>query len=452
MQGKIENCIKDIVSCLQIAKLYTVEHQRFGLFADKAYESLSEVLDERGDFTIGIIGDELAFEKEIFFELSKTIKSVISYLKQRKIEKIIFLKGVSKDELTRFISFLASPKEEFDKDIRDALKASGIVNVEVDRIRTASSGSAGTGREAAVVTYRQVYEDASAKSLSAIDSVLEKNNIQYLELKFALSSVAEWLGSHGSHLLKLLNIKRYDTVTYSHSLDVAILSMFLSSRLGFEYKDILEIGTAALFHDVGKLFISKAIIKKPDRLTNEEFGVVKSHVNLGAEILLGYVNDMGILPVVVAFEHHLRYDLKGYPKLLFSHPLCDASHIVSVCDVYDSLSQRRSYKNDYPPDMIYDIMMKQRGQNFHPEILDTFFKAVGVWPIGTLVRLNNGLTCIVSQENTDDIFCPKVKVLLGENKGEIIDLKERKDEIRVQNFINPWKEGKELLKLSDEES
>jgi HD-GYP domain-containing protein (c-di-GMP phosphodiesterase class II) len=182
-------------------------------------------------------------------------------------------------------------------------------------------------------------------------------------------------------------------------------------------------------------------------LTDEEFGRIRSHTVMGAQILLKYVDALGILPVVVAFEHHLKYDLNGYPKISFAQKPNIASLMVSICDVYDALSERRGYKADYPPDMIYGIMMKEKGTSFDPKLVDKFFEFIGVWPIGSIVALSDGRVAVVLDENSDDISSPKVEVVHPADKKEVINLKDTKGAIKVERYLNPWKEGKDFLHL-----
>jgi HD-GYP domain-containing protein (c-di-GMP phosphodiesterase class II) len=152
------------------------------------------------------------------------------------------------------------------------------------------------------------------------------------------------------------------------------------------------------------------------------------------------------LPVLVAFEHHMRYDLKGYPKVDVPYTLHVASRIVAICDVYDALAQRRSYKTDYPPEVIYKIMMKERGSAFDPELLDDFFRIIGVWPVGSLVSLTDGRIAVVRQENEAEIFRPKVEAVHPREKREMIDLNTRKD-MGIERSLNPFSEGKAYLYL-----
>lgn len=447
MLERIEDFFRSLISSLQIARLYTPKHPRFDKFVEESYEKLKSILGEKEDLVIGIIGEELAFEKEIFFDLSQGVKSTIIYLKERGIEKIVFHRGVSKDELTKFILFLIMHKEELKCAPQDYLSITGVRNITIGKIQAPSDS---LQKDTAFATSRHIYDNSLNAASESLSKILNKETVDYLNLRFALSNVAEKITGQYQKLLLMVNVKRYDLGTFVHSLDTSVLAMYFSSRLGFSKDDILDIGVAALFHDIGKLYISSNIIKKPDKLTEGEFKEVKNHVLLGAEILLEYVDTLGILPVVVCFEHHLRYNLQGYPHLDFPYAPHTASMIVTICDVYDAFCQRRNYKNDYPPDIIYNLMIKGKGEFFEPELLDRFFKIMGVWPIGTIVTLSDGRTAMVIDENEDDIFAPKVKIIIPKEDKQIIDLKEMGQSLKIDKFINPWKEGKDLLKDANE--
>ena len=166
---------------------------------------------------------------------------------------------------------------------------------------------------------------------------------------------------------------------------------------------------------------------------------------LGADILIAHTAKVGVLPAVVAFEHHMGWDCKGYPPVAFSRKPHLASLIVNICDEYDALTQRRSYKRDYPPEIVYQIMNRQKGAKFPPKLLDKFFKIIGLWPKGTIVRLSDSRVGIVRQVNEEDIYRPKVEVV-SEKSGEVIDLGQVKN-MNIRYALNPLTEGKDYLDL-----
>ncbi len=449
MLAKIENALKDLVSLLQVIKLYTAVHPRFRKFLDKAFESLKGIFIDQQEVVIGIVGDEFVFEKEIFFEFSKIAKPIISYLRARGVEKIIFSSGVQKEELERFVEFLAIDldKEETKKNPQEALYLAGVRNIVLGKLGSSGAGDTISSAAEKSISYLSLYESSLGQVTDSLDSVLGQQNINYLSLRFAINNIAENIAVQYNEILKLITVKRYDAGTFIHLLNVSILSMYFSTRLGFSKEDVLDIGTAALFHDIGKLYISRKIIKKTDKLTEDEFKNIGSHSFLGARLLLKQTETIGILPVIVAFEHHMRQDAKSYPKINFSYTPHIASVIVSICDVYDALAQRRSYKADYPPNVIYDLMNKDKDRFFQPQLVSKFFSIMGVWPVGTVVSLNGGRIAIVREENEGNVALPKVEVMYPPTKRELIDLSINKESDWIESFVNPLRQGKGFLNM-----
>jgi putative nucleotidyltransferase with HDIG domain len=446
MEERIEAALKGLISSFQVAKIYTTTHPKFKDSIDKAYLALREILSA-GELVVGIVGGELVSGKEVFFDLSRKVKGFIANLEARSIERVAFRREVTKEELVKFISFLINPIEIGEKNIQDYLALEGIRNIIIGKLKGASAPISSQDDIIKSVDYLKRYEASLGNISQPIDAVLNREKINHLELRVNMAEMMENLMGRYEGFLKLGIVKRYDVMTFVHLLNVSILAMHFASRCGFDREDVLDIGIAALFHDIGKLYISRKIIKKAGKLTDAEYEKISSHTNIGAEILLNYIDTLGVLPPVVAFEHHLRYDLKGYPNLRFSQSPHIASLITSICDVYDALIQRRTYKRDYPPDMVYNMMMREKGSYFDPYLLDKFFKIVGVWPRGTIVVLNDKRICVVREENEDDIFSPVVEVISPGSNRVIIDLKKVKEKVKIDHFLNPLGEGKKYLNL-----
>ncbi|MEW6075817.1 MAG: HD domain-containing phosphohydrolase [Candidatus Omnitrophota bacterium] len=445
MRDRIEKIIKDLLSVLQMARLYSTVHHEFMKSLDKAYADFAAVFEGKENLVIGLIAGELAFEKEILFELNKTAEPLIGILKHLGIEKMTFYPQLEKEELRKFISFLVTPKEEIKGQPQEYLQGLGVTHITVGKITV--SASPVTGAIAAGLDLTGLYAGSTESVGQAIDKALDGKQIDYLSLRLALHDIMHSLSSSYQDLLQLVTVKRYDTKVAVHLLDVSILSMYFAHTLGLDKEDILDIGIAALFHDVGKLYVSRKILNKAAKLSEEEFAQIKGHVRTGAEILLNYVDTLGILPAIVAFEHHLRYDLKGYPQLAFPYKPCLPSLIVTICDVYDACFQRRSYKGTYPPNMVYDIMIKEKGRLFDSELLEKFFAVMGVWPVGTIVYLSDQRIAVVRRENKDDVFSPEVETVFPAGKREIVDLHAQKGTLKIEYALNPMEEGKGYLDL-----
>lgn len=445
MAETIEDSLRSLISSLQLAKIYPLEHPKFKESLENAHNSLRNLLKERNELVIGIIGEELAFEKEIFFDLSKSVKPFIQYLKERGIERIAFTRGITKEELSGFIIFLITPKDEIGPGVREYLLNKGIKNIAIGKIKAGDNSLKKEVLDS--VNYLRQYEDSLNRISVSLDAIVKNEAFDYPQLKYTMGNMMENLFKSYQEFLKLAALKRHDISTFVHLLNTAVLSMYFSFRLGFNKDDVLNIGMAALFHDIGKIYVSGQVIKSPDKLSDEEFEMMKSHTELGSDILLRHTRKLGVLPAIVAFEHHLRYDLRGYPKLYFTGRPHIASLIVSLCDVYDALNARRSYKKSYPPEFIYSLMLKEKGKMFEPQLLEKLFMIMGVWPVGAIVSLTDKSVAIVREENEDDIFYPKVEVVFPFDKSGPLDLRMKKEELKIEYALDAQGEGKKYYHL-----
>lgn len=427
---------------MQTGKLYSKDHPLFLKTIEKSYKSLKEALKNKTEIVIGMVNKELACEEEIYFDLSRKLRSTILYLLDRNIEKIYIHKAFTTDELSEFVALLSSSKNELSKDSQKVLALHGIRNIKTGKIRDYLFLIKGTEGWQVM---QKLYESSVDSYVRSVASVLNLEEVDYIDLRFNLLNVMENFAGRHQEIMSLIEIKKKDLLTYVHLMNVSILSMHLSAKLGYSKDNVLDMGVAALFHDIGKMYISSEILKKKSKLTEREFSKIKDHAILGARILNEYTDTMGILPAIIAFEHHLRYDLTGYPQVTYQKKPSTASYIVSICDVYDALAQRRTYKKDSPPNEIYEIMIKDRGKLFHPEILDRFFEVTGVWPVGTIVSLSDNSIAVVREVNEHDIFRPKVEVISPAAKKRFVDIEMEKQKINIVAPLNPFGEGKKYL-------
>ena len=443
MRDKIKICFIYLMNAIQAGKIYTGDHPKFKEYLNRLYGLVQEILEDRKELVLGIIGGEAAWEDEIFFNLRGKLGLLIDFLEKNGVERIIFQQGLRFEELREFIIFLTRVKRQEKISEQEYFSLHGIQNIRAGKLRTMVKAE-GVAAEAEETRAR--YEGSVRSVSNALNVVLEKEEVDYLDLRFNILGIMEdFVGRH-QELLNLVSVKRRDLVTFVHLLNVTLLSMFFASKLQFSKDDVLDLGIAALYHDIGKLYISLKVIAKESRLSEGEFLQVRNHPLLGARILEGYKDALGILPIVVCYEHHLRYDMTGYPKSPYARKPHPASMMVSICDVYDALALKRSYKKDYPPEKIHELMRLERGRIFDPQLLDKFFEFMGVWPIGTLVALNDERVGVVRAVSELDPDRPTVEILAPGGGRETIDLAQKPD-MRILRSLNPQGEGAAYLPL-----
>jgi putative nucleotidyltransferase with HDIG domain len=206
-----------------------------------------------------------------------------------------------------------------------------------------------------------------------------------LEAEAVVRSLAVAMHGDQAFLLPLLRLKEFDQYTTTHSLNVAVLTMALAEHIGLGPKEVRAFGTAGLLHDVGKVRIPEQILNKPGRLTEEERRVMAAHPVEGARIILASEHPLD-LAAVVAYEHHIKLNGGGYPRLAFSRKCHKASDLTHVCDVFDALRTDRPYRRCWPTEKVLGLIEEGAGQEFDPELAGAFVAMMRKWE-GRVVEL-----------------------------------------------------------------
>jgi HD-GYP domain-containing protein (c-di-GMP phosphodiesterase class II) len=186
--------------------------------------------------------------------------------------------------------------------------------------------------------------------------------------------------------------------------------------LGIEGRLLREFGLSALMHDIGKVRTPKEILQKPERLTEQEFVIMRRHPVEGAEILRR-TPEMPILAPVVAFEHHLRLDGTGYPAGAKRGSLNLGTMICSIADVYDAMRSQRAYQQAFPTDRVLAVLKKDDGAHFEAQLVRRFVQLLGIYPPGTLVKLSSNAVAVVTRVHAPDPYRPRVKILFAADGG-----------------------------------
>ncbi len=208
------------------------------------------------------------------------------------------------------------------------------------------------------------------------EEVLTSNRLPMAEVEATVGSLAIAMRTEQKMLLPLLMLKDFDQYTTTHACNVSVLSMGLAEQLGCTRAEIRAFGVAGLLHDIGKVKVPLEILNKPGRLTPEETLVMATHPTEGARILLERQKGLQ-MAAVVAYEHHVCIDGKGYPRFHFERGCHLASRLVHVCDIYDALSTNRPYRKPWTSEQALNYIEERAGTEVDPVISKAF---------GTMVR------------------------------------------------------------------
>lgn len=245
--------------------------------------------------------------------------------------------------------------------------------------------------------------------------------------------VIESLISNHNRIVDVIDLKPEEDYLYYHEASVVILSLLIGVELGLSGVQLYELGLSALFHDVGNIFIPKAILEKPGKLTPEEFDVIKSHTEKGFDYLRNNF-DISIEGCMGALQHHENYDGSGYPTGLKRDKISIYGRIIAITDVYDALTSRRPFREMMYPVKAMEYLDQKAGTLFDPDILRTFQQVVPHYPTGVCVELDSGVRGIVVRNYAGAPDRPCVR-LLNNNLEQHCYLDLNKDERYRENHI-----------------
>ncbi|MBI2833760.1 MAG: HD-GYP domain-containing protein [Acidobacteria bacterium] len=399
-----QELVRRLAAATRGTSLYSPAHPMMQRSIANLMALCTETLQNRDHVTIGFLGDDVVVDDAKLSNAAASLVGFVRHLRDRQVEKIRFARGLKADELRAFITELAAAPGTRPLDSR--LAARGVRNVTVGQI-TVTDNDPAIGIAAAQRLYRAALDMAE----SLWDAAKAGEKPDPAVARKIIDSLAGTISHDRSALMALTALKKYDNYTFTHMVNVSVLAMALARSLNIDGPLLREFGFAALMHDIGKVQTPSEILTKVDMLTKEEFDVMKRHVVDGAHILRK-TPEMPALAPVVAFEHHLKQDLSGYPENIGHRQLNLGTMIVSIADVYDALRSNRVYREGLSSDRVRSIMQQQTSPAFNQKLLRRFVNLIGLFPIGTLVRLSTHEVAVVVREHPLDPFRPQVKIVL----------------------------------------
>jgi len=395
-----EELARRFAAALRGAQLYAPEHPLVKRNIGALAETISVALAANPSVTIGIVEDDLVVGDVPVPRAADTMGELMRRLQQAGIERIVIESGVDTDEITELVQCVAH-SERGSAPATPRLKHIRVGKLQVEQ-RVEATGD--------MATFQRLYEDATGIAERLWDSATTEGKPDADAARGIVDSLAQAVAQNRTALLALTALKNYDNYTFTHMVNVSILTMGQARGLGIDGALLREFGLAALMHDIGKVKTPTDILNKPDKLDDREFEIMKRHTVEGAQILRR-TPEMPTLAPIVAFEHHLRLDGSGYPERVNRGQLNLATMLCGVADVYDAMRSQRHYQPAFPTDRILAVLKRNDGTQFDQNLVRRFAQLVGIYPAGNLVRLRTGEIAVVIKPYAPDPYRPRVKVL-----------------------------------------
>ena len=399
-----DTLLKNINGALKSKKLYPAGHPATIAPARKAYQFVTEFLKTKNTLAIGRVNDLLVFESSPVADSDRLYPELSLYMAEKNVDALLFEKGVTERELSALFEILSGEQIQ-GPSLQKELHAKGVTHVTLK--------SMSMGRR----NMLEIYNGAVECVKNVMNEVRMGKIPKSEPVESIVDEMTESVLSDQSAMLGLTMIKNYDNYLYNHSVNVSILSLSLARAMDLTKEDIHTLGVAALLHDIGKTGVSEKIIRKPGGLSSEEWDKIKEHPLLGSNITKR-MDGLDDKVSRIIYEHHIKYDRSGYPQTADElHPL---SLIITIFDAYDALTTLRVYQRPHDPVEAVKILQNFSGRYFNPNIIKAFINMVGVYPVGTMVRLSTDEIGIITKTDSASSTAPVVKVVYDKD-GAALD-------------------------------
>ncbi len=361
----LQKVIRLITTAAANAALYHPEHRQVLRLNKQALNELHQLFNLHSTVTLKVIDGQLIFANTPVAK-NLAVDRLLEALARNGIGHLQIEPDVYAEELLGLINILSkTPDKKID------IKGSENIHFGQIEIRYKNPAS----QQFADLDLDEIAASEADRFMDIYQSVRNKQKLEMAGINEIVNGFVNAFNSQSDAFMAIAPLRSMDEYTYTHSTNICMLNLAQAKVLGIEGQLLNDIGIAAMLHDVGKMFISPDILSKSGLLNEEEWQIMQQHPRLGAEYLL---NTPGVpqLAVVTAFEHHMRYDNKGYPQTSRPWKQHICSHMTAISDTYDAMRTHRAYEESLETDQIISIMLDLAGNKLHPQLTYSFLQVL----------------------------------------------------------------------------
>jgi HD-GYP domain-containing protein (c-di-GMP phosphodiesterase class II) len=406
--------VQVLAAAVKGLRLYALDHPATVKQVQTLQDGLFNLLQHKKAIKMGLLEGTLFVEDYLFIQEFPAAQEIARLLETHDLAGIEFHAGLAAEEIRALLALLHTGGG------KGAAFAAALRQGKVERIRAVT----GEEEDEDAGQPRKVYR----KALKVVDQIF--NDVRMGEIPSSeeamkvVKSMAQLTITEPHALFALTMLKDYDNYTFTHSVNVSVISLAVGRACALDEEQLRTLGFGGLLHDLGKLRVDVAIITKPGRLTDSEFEEIKQHPRYGADIIArmdGVTQD--VMDIVIG--HRLRYDRTGYPADAAGRNVSSLVDIAAIADAYDAMTTLRSYQRPFTPRSAIARMREVAGTSLHPGFVDKFIESLGPYPVGSLVRLDSNEIGLVIKVDTTDPSLADIKVIFdaaGQLLGESYQL------------------------------
>ncbi len=395
---------------LRNATLYPGAHPFLLASADKLLSKIEELLVNRKEVVFYLVAGELFFETHSV-PVDQSLSLLMEELTSRDVGGIMFRPGLTQMEIVKFVG-LASKEASFltkHGGLSEVIARENIEHIELQRVLLVDKKAGGADKEGKKKA-AEIFMNAVHTVKELVQAVHLERAINMRRMNTTVQTMVDNILDNRDAFMGLTSIKMYDEYTFAHSVNTAVLAISIGTFLSFEKPQVASLGVAGLLHDIGKVSVPLDIINKPGKLTEDEWEMVKRHPIEGA-LILSDIPGVSKIAMVAAFEHHQHGEVRGYPEIDGQHQQHLFTQIVALCDAYDAITAARVYYSiQQPVNQAIRVLLDKRGTAFDPVLVKAFVTMLGLFPVGTLLKLDTGEIGLVVHQ-TRDLMRPRVLLL-----------------------------------------